>query len=190
MVNEIMNGLRLPRATVIGLSMGGYFALVFALTHPERVKKLVLIGEPAGSSPPAKWKPLVASDELRMPQHVTMDDTRKAWVDTTVAHLERVDPTFMDADNASANVPGYVDSWNSMLDELVSEKDLGLSYGLRPELKNLRPSTLFIWGDKDFFGPPSEGQRWPLWHHMRVVKWFQMRGMRCGSISRNAAVSC
>jgi pimeloyl-ACP methyl ester carboxylesterase len=158
MINDIMNALRLPRAHVIGLSMGGYWALVFALAHPERVNKLVLIGEPAGSSSPARWKKIVDSDEMRMPQRVTMDDTRKAWVDTTVAHLERVDPTLIEADNADANIPGYVDSWNSMLDELVSEKDLGLSYGLRPELKNLRPSTLFIWGDKDFFGPPSEGR--------------------------------
>jgi hypothetical protein len=30
------------------------------------------------------------------------------------------------ADNSDANLPGYVNSWNSMLDELVSEKDLGL----------------------------------------------------------------
>jgi pimeloyl-ACP methyl ester carboxylesterase len=158
MVNEIMDALRLPKANLIGLSMGGYFALVFALAHPERVNKLVLIGEPAGSSPPNQWKKVVASPEMRMPQHVTLEDTRKAWADTTVAHLERVDPTLIDADNADSNIPGYVDSWNSMLDDLASEKDLGLSYGLRPELKNLRPSTLFIWGDKDFFGPPSEGQ--------------------------------
>lgn len=158
MVNETMDALRLRKANVIGLSMGGYFALVFALAHPERVDKLVLIGEPAGSSPPAKWKKIVASNEMRMPQRVSMEDTRKAWVDTTVAHLERVDPTLIEADNADANIPGYVSSWNSMLDELVSEKDLGLSYGLRPELKNLRPRTLFIWGDKDFFGPPTEGQ--------------------------------
>ncbi len=158
MINEIMDALHLPKAHVVGLSMGGYWALVFALSHPQRVNKLVLIGEPAGSSPPAKWKPLVASEEMRMPQQVTMEDTRKAWINTTVAHLERVDPTLIEADNADANIPGYVSSWNSMLDELVSEKDLGLSYGLRPELKNLRPRTLFIWGDKDFFGPPSEGQ--------------------------------
>jgi pimeloyl-ACP methyl ester carboxylesterase len=158
MITEIMDALRLPKVEVIGQSMGGYFGLVFALAHPERVNKLVLVGEPAGSSPPAKWKKVIDSDEMRMPQHVTMDDTRKAWVDTTVAHLERVDPTLIEADNADANIPGYVDSWNSMLDELVSEQDLGLSYGLRRELKNLRPSTLFIWGDQDFFGPPSEGQ--------------------------------
>jgi len=65
-----------------------------------------------------------------MPQHLTVEDTRKAWVDTTVAHLERVDPTMIDSDNADANIPGYVDSWNSMFDDLVSEKDFALSHEL------------------------------------------------------------
>jgi len=31
----------------------------------------------------------------------------------------------------------------------------GLAYALRPELKNLKPPTLFIYGDKDIEGPPS-----------------------------------
>ena len=30
-----------------------------------------------------------------------------------------------------------------------------LTYALRPELKNRKPPTLFVYGDKDFDGPPS-----------------------------------
>jgi len=158
LVKEIMDALDLRSATVIGHSMGGYFALVFALAHPDRVSKLVMIGEPAGSSPPSQWRKIAASPEMKVSEHVTMDDTRHDWGHMIAAHIERVGAELMEADNAAANVPGYAPSWNSMIDELLSEKDLGLSYGLRPELKNLRPSTLFIWGDKDFFGPPTEGQ--------------------------------
>ena len=158
MVDEIMNALQLPKAHLIGLSMGGYFALAFALAHPERVDKLILIGEPAGSSPPSRWRKVVASPDMRMPEHPTMEDTRQAWTVTTVAHVERVALEFLEADHADEIVPGYVSSWNSMLDALVNDPKAGLTYGLRPELKNLQPKTLFIWGDKDFFGPPAEGQ--------------------------------
>ncbi|MGZ5094203.1 MAG: alpha/beta fold hydrolase [Burkholderiales bacterium] len=42
----------------------------------------------------------------------------------------------------SANPPG-VEAWRMHL---------------RPELKNLRPATLFIWGEEDKFGPPTPGQ--------------------------------
>ena len=55
-VLSTMDALGLKSANLIGNSMGGYFALVFALAHPERVKRLATVGEPAGSSatiPPA-----------------------------------------------------------------------------------------------------------------------------------------
>jgi hypothetical protein len=49
-VRTTMDALGLKTANIIGNSMGGYFALVFALAYPERVKRLVTVGEPAGSS--------------------------------------------------------------------------------------------------------------------------------------------
>ena len=158
LVRETMDALDLQNAILIGNSMGGYFALVFALAHPDRVTKLVLIGEPAGSSPPSQWRTLAASQKMKIGEYVSMDETRHDWGHVIVAHIERVSTELMEADNAATNLPGYASSWNSMIDELLSEKDLGLSYGLRPELKDLWPTTLFIWGNKDFFGPPSEGQ--------------------------------
>ena len=157
LVTDIMDALGLPRAHLIGLSMGGYFALVFALKHPERVDKLILIGEPVGSSPPSRWKKVVASSDMRTPEHPTMEDIRRAWVVTTVAHIERVAREIFEADYVDEELPGYISSWNSMLDALATDPNAGLTYGLRPELKNLRPNTLFFWGDKDYFGPPSEG---------------------------------
>ena len=46
-----MDALQLPKAAIVANSLGGYWALLFALAHPDRVTKLVLVGEPAGSSP-------------------------------------------------------------------------------------------------------------------------------------------
>jgi pimeloyl-ACP methyl ester carboxylesterase len=95
---------------------------------------------------------------MKVPEHVSIDRTRLDWSQMISAHIERVSPELLEADNAAANLPGYASSWNSMVDEILSETNLGLTYGLRPELKTLRPDTLFIWGDKDFFGPPTEGE--------------------------------
>ena len=41
--------------------------------------------------------------------------------------------------------------------ECIRQERLGLTYALRPELAQLRPPTLFLWGDKDTFGPPALG---------------------------------
>ena len=40
----LMDSLRLPRATLVGLSFGGRIAIDFALAHPDRVDRMVLAG--------------------------------------------------------------------------------------------------------------------------------------------------
>ena len=50
-VGGVMNALGLRRASLVGNSMGGYWALLFALAEPDRVNKLVLLGSPAASLP-------------------------------------------------------------------------------------------------------------------------------------------
>lgn len=74
-----------------------------------------------------------------------------------VAHVDRVAQEVLAADYAGSVLPGAAQAWNTMLEQIGREQR-GLTYTLRPELKNLRPQTLFIWGDKDTFGPPTLGQ--------------------------------
>jgi pimeloyl-ACP methyl ester carboxylesterase len=49
-LEDVLNGLQIPRVSLIGLSQGGWTALKFAVHHPERVTKLVLL-TPAGVVP-------------------------------------------------------------------------------------------------------------------------------------------
>src|ERR1700761_2062385 len=52
-----------------------------------------------------------------------------------------------------ASCPGASRAFNSMVEDCGREHIS--TYALRPELKKLRPPTLFIYGDKDMEGPPS-----------------------------------
>ena len=156
-VGEVMDALQLNSAVLIGNSLGGYSALAFALSHPERVKKLVLLGEPAGSQPRSGWLKIVTDPSFKAGPHTTIQETRDIWSHQVSAHIDRVKQEMLDADNAQSNIAGYDKSWNSTFEEIVAEKNFEFSYGLRSELPGLRPPTLFVWGDRDFFGPPSEG---------------------------------
>jgi len=42
-LRALMDALQLPRASLVGLSLGGRVAMDFALAHPERVDRLVLV---------------------------------------------------------------------------------------------------------------------------------------------------
>ncbi len=42
-MSDVMDGLKVERASFVGNSLGGWMALCFAVAHPEKVKKLVLL---------------------------------------------------------------------------------------------------------------------------------------------------
>jgi pimeloyl-ACP methyl ester carboxylesterase len=153
-VTGVLDVLKLPKAALVGNSMGGYWSLVFALARPERVGKLVLIGEVAGSSPP---KPDAPRPPPREASKASVENTRALYGAVLVANVDRVPEEVLEADYAGSVLPGAAQSWDTMLEEIGRERR-GLTYALRPELKNLKPETLFIWGDKDTFGPPTLGQ--------------------------------
>jgi len=50
-LDDVLNGLQLGPVILGGMSLGGWAALKYALAHPERVSRLVLIG-PSGIHPP------------------------------------------------------------------------------------------------------------------------------------------
>jgi len=150
-VTGVVDALKLRKGALVGNSMGGYWSLAFALARPERVAKLVLIGEVAGSSPPGPGAPRPPRKEA------SVENTRAGYGAVLVANVDRVPQEVLMADYAGSVLPGAAQSWDTMLEEIGRERR-GLTYALRPELKNLRPETLFIWGDKDTFGPPTLGQ--------------------------------
>lgn len=47
---DVLNGLELPRPHLLGISQGGWTALKFAVTHPARVERLILL-TPSGVIP-------------------------------------------------------------------------------------------------------------------------------------------
>jgi pimeloyl-ACP methyl ester carboxylesterase len=59
-LSATLDGLNLDRISLVGMSYGGWLALSFTMTAPERVRKLVLL------SPAASFRPIVRQFFLRM----------------------------------------------------------------------------------------------------------------------------
>jgi pimeloyl-ACP methyl ester carboxylesterase len=164
-VRSTMDALGLKTVNLVGNSMGGYFALVFALAHPERVKRLVTVGEPAGSSamiPPGNR--LLAMRGLNGLMYATVmkpgaSATYEGFQRILVAHPERLSPAYLNCCTAASEIPGATESWLTLLEDChITSGRSTLTYSLRPELPKLSMPTLLIWGDKDSFGPPSLAQ--------------------------------
>jgi pimeloyl-ACP methyl ester carboxylesterase len=158
-IGAVLDELGLPRVSLVANSMGGYWALLFALAQPERVDRLALVGEPAGSSRhPSFRHRLLSTPGLNRLLYATALKPRRErarqHLRMLVAHPERVSEAYLDMAHAAAVLPGAQQAWLSML-ERVSPPGRAprLTYALRPELPRLRCPTLFIWGDRDFCSP-------------------------------------
>jgi 2-hydroxy-6-oxo-octa-2,4-dienoate hydrolase len=153
-ISSLFDQLGLQRAAVAGCSIGGYWALVFALAAPERVSKLVLLGGPAGSA--SHWPERMPPPRSQQPPP-TLASTRVGY-GFVMANADRASPEMMQTMLAAAQIPGATRGWDSLVSAAREQFPIPMSYALRPELKSLKMPALFAMGDKDMEGPPALGK--------------------------------
>jgi len=163
-IGEVLAALDIDRAIVAGHSMGGLFAVGFALAHPERVSRLLLVGAPAGTNPRAPvplkllrwpWTRPLASKIMRG-RNPTGVRTRLGRL--LVAHPERIDGRLVESFGATSarNVPSLIAFVKRALELRGTLRDDVL---LAPKWSGLRVPVTFIWGDKDRADGPESGER-------------------------------
>lgn len=160
-IGEVLDSLRLRSVPILGNSMGGLWAIGFALAHPERVSRLVLIGSPAGvqRSVPFRLR-LGTLPGLQALMKAGMarpsrDSVRGFWK-LLVAHPERLENDFLDLSAASQrrNYP----SWISMLNRAVDIRGIKPHLLLHRRWGSIKPTTTLVWGEQDAWSPPETGE--------------------------------
>jgi pimeloyl-ACP methyl ester carboxylesterase len=157
LVLRLMDRLALPRASLVGHSLGGGVAVALAASHPERVDRLVLIDPVGFNLAPedrpallraAGWKPVARLLEA-LP-------VRRALVTLAlhqVFHDDRlVTPDRVDEYVAPLLRPGAVRAAQALL---ASGDDLGLP-GV---IARVRTPTLVLWGREDRWIPVEQADR-------------------------------
>jgi pimeloyl-ACP methyl ester carboxylesterase len=178
LLREMVAALGLERVAVVGNSMGGFFAMAFAMAYPELVSKLVLLGEPAGSSGyqsrRLRFHRLVGTRGLNTLLYATALRPPKSAAGVRaglsrsrlVADPSRVSDTLLECFAAAGQLPGATRSWTTMVERAFVPPGMGLfargmtlTHALLPELEKLTAPTLFLWGDKDPLGTPDDGRK-------------------------------
>lgn len=151
-VAAFMDAVGLKRAIIVGHSMGTQVALRFALDHPERTQRLVLIAAFTTVRGHEGVKELWDSTLSKMADPVDAGFVREFQQSTL---HKPVPPEFLDAVvQESAKVPARV--WHAAMAGLM-ETDF------TAEIRKINVPTLIIWGDQDLFCPQRDQEKLVGW---------------------------
>jgi pimeloyl-ACP methyl ester carboxylesterase len=161
---DLLDGIGADQVDLVGNSMGSFFAMAFAIAHPRRVRRLVLVGAPLGLGDMRAplfmrlWGlpitgPLISKLTFSDPEKL-----RKQVYPLLVAHPETVPLDFLELDIAQAKIPGVGRTSYTMLRALITWRGMRPELILREEMTRLPTPTLFVWGDADAFVSPSVGR--------------------------------
>lgn len=127
---------------LVGVSMGGATAIDFTLTHPEVVKKLVLVDSAGFAKPPA-----IANFMFPPLDYFATEFLRNLRVRDRISRAAYKDPTYASQDALiCAALHLESPSWSQALIAFTKSGGYG---SFRDKLAHINQSTLILWGDSD-----------------------------------------
>ncbi len=147
-LDRALTALRMARATVVGLDLGGAVALRFAAAHPERVEKLVLVNPIALDGIPADDVKSLQKNTARFAFRVSRGMMGAAPLLRDLLRNSVSDPAMMPEALVARYLAPYVgrDGVDHLLRiaRYVNKEDME-----EVDLRALPHPTLVVWGDRD-----------------------------------------
>ena len=156
---EFMNHLGLSSTIIIGNSMGGHIALIFAKEYPEMVDRIILTGSSGlfenamGDSFPRRGD----KDYIRK-------KTEEVFYNPEVATDELVDRVFEIANNRVSilRLLGYAKS--------------AIRHNMANDIPNFTMPVCLIWGEHDKVTPPNVAEEFHKLLHNSELNWIPLCG--------------
>jgi 2-hydroxy-6-oxonona-2,4-dienedioate hydrolase len=163
LLESVLDGSGLERVAVVGNSMGGLWGFWLALERPERVSALVQLGCPAlllGTSAPVMMR-MLSIQGPRPPGPPPPADPRRVVQQVAGRHAaDRMGPELMDCLFRADLVWSRGTTRLSIIGVTLTPEGAKPEFELGPdELRRIQQPVLFVWGDRDTYGPPEAGRR-------------------------------
>jgi pimeloyl-ACP methyl ester carboxylesterase len=136
-IREFCDALGLDVVDIAGQSMGGWLAALYPYRYPERVRRLILVGN-AGLNP----SPPNVAQTFEVPDR---DRVRASLVREWGANVE-ITEAMLDEQERRMQLPGRKQSNEAVL-HAVHDPALREKWGLRDKLPGMQLPVLVVWGD-------------------------------------------
>lgn len=149
-VRQLLRALGIARATLVGLSMGGYIALAFCRAYPEAVRALVLADTRAtADSEEAR------ANRLRSAEKAEREGARAIADETTPKLLGK---TTLEQNPALVERVHAIQASNPPAGIAAAQRGMAARRDSLDLLPQIQAPTLVIVGDEDTLTPPAEAE--------------------------------
>lgn len=149
----LMNAVGIPRAHVLGLSLGGMIAQELALSYPERIEKLVLCSTRCGG---AQTAPAPREKSMRL----MIDSGKVPFEEMIRLTLQRFFTEEFIKNNPEF-IKAYIKRRLSVpfsQEAIARYRNAMVTFGICPRLPQIKASTLIIHGKRDVVITPENAQ--------------------------------
>lgn len=148
-IASLLDALGIETVTLVGGSMGGFFSLAAAAAHPERVRRLVLVGLAPGAIAefPETLRAITEHPELAvefMKGKDTMEAQHAQYRDMFHVDPATVPDLFFETRIAGLRLPSEDGTWATLLPRCAEP---GMYFG--ETLSQITMPSLVIWGEND-----------------------------------------
>jgi len=154
-IKGLADHLGAERVHLLGNSMGGHSATAFALDHPARIGRLVMMG--GGTGGPSQFVPM-PTEGIKLLNHVYREPTLENV--KRMMNIFVFDPASLTDDLLQLRVTNMVarrDHLENWVKSLAANPKQFTDYG--PRLSEIKAPALIIWGRDDRFVPYDIGLR-------------------------------
>jgi pimeloyl-ACP methyl ester carboxylesterase len=141
----------ITKATLVGNSLGGWIAMRFALAHPEKVDRLVLVGS-AGLTG-ERWGGPKMTKEALLALHPTTREDMKKLMGAVWATRQIVTDEFVERAFAAKMRRGDGHTVMQVIESIARGEDF-----MDGRLGALKAPTLIVWGREDGLTPLAIGK--------------------------------
>jgi len=160
-LESFMDSLCLDQVCLSGNSQGAWVVAKYALEHPDRVKKLMLIASSTIARAMGIKSP--ETEGLRaLRAYDGSPPSMRRMLEALVWDKSKITDELVELRNNSANRPGAPEAYRSFqagTQKLMQDPNFRLKFEMNHTLPRLTIPTMFIWGEEDNFAPVNLGRQ-------------------------------
>jgi pimeloyl-ACP methyl ester carboxylesterase len=159
---DFIDALCLPKVTILGNSQGAWAAAQYAILHPDRVDKVILVSSlTIAGSLGIKQRPTEALKALN--DYDGSREGMKRILEALIIDRSRITDKLIEERQTAATRPGALEAFRAFGRTNAALRTNPL-FALQNDMNQSMPTltktipTIFIWGDSDTFALPETGR--------------------------------